>query len=61
MNRLTSCCFIMSRMYIKKPAGNKNIQNNQGLQHMRKEVEVGTLLLGNYKISVVADKVLSYF
>ena len=26
----------------------------------RKEVEVGTLLLGNYKNSVIADKVLSY-
>ena len=27
----------------------------------RREVEVGTLLLGNDKNSVIADKVLSYF
>ena len=27
----------------------------------RKEVEVGTLLLGNDKNNVIADKVLSYF
>ena len=27
----------------------------------RKEVEVGTLLLGNGKNNVIADKVLSYF
>ena len=26
----------------------------------RREVEVGTLLLGNDKINVIADKVLSY-
>ena len=37
-------------------------EKNQGLQHMgRKVVEVGTLLLGNDKNNVTANKVLSYF
>ena len=31
------------------------------MTQMRKEVEVGTLLLGNDKNNVIADKVLSYF
>ena len=36
-------------------------ENNQGLQTGEREVEVDTLLLGNDKSSVTADKVLSYF
>ena len=37
-------------------------EKNQGLRHRGEEkVEVGTLLLGNDKNNVIADKVLSYF
>ena len=34
-------------------------EKNQGLQHRRKEVKVGTLLLGNDK-NVITNKLLSY-
>ena len=36
-------------------------KKNQGLQHGRKEVEVGTLLLGNDKDNVIVNYLLSYF
>ena len=37
-------------------------EKNQGLRRVgRRKVEVGTILLGNDKNNVVADKVLSYF
>ena len=37
-------------------------EKHQGLQHTgRKEVEAGTLLLGNDKNNIIANKVLSYF
>ena len=35
-------------------------EKNQGLQHGRREVEVGFLLGGNDKNNIIADKVLSY-
>ena len=36
-------------------------EKNQGLQHRRREVEVGTLLLSNDKNNVIAENVLGYF
>ena len=38
-------------------------EKNQGLRHRegRREVEVGTLLLGSDKSNVITEKVLKYF
>ena len=36
-------------------------EKNQELQHGRKELEVATVLVGNDKNNVIADKVLRYF
>ena len=36
-------------------------ERNRVRTQMRREVKVGTLLLGNDKNNVIADKVLSYF
>ena len=36
-------------------------KNNQGLRHGRKEVKVGTLLLGNDKNNVNVNYLLNYF
>ena len=41
--------------------GKRHVSKKQGLQHMRREVEVRTLRLGNDKNNVIADKVLSCF
>ena len=38
-----------------------SLKRIRGLQHGRRKVEVGTLLLGNEKNNVIAVKVLSYF
>ena len=37
------------------------VWKESGLRQGRREVEVGTLLLGNDKSNVIADDVLSYF
>ena len=36
-------------------------KKNQGLRHRRKEVEVGTLLLGNDKNNVIINYLLNHF
>ena len=44
----------------EKPAGNK-IKESGVTTKVKREVGVGTLLLGNDKNSVIGDKVFSYF
>ena len=53
--------FYMSRMYIRKTSWDQDgIKESGVMTQGRREVEVGTLLLGNDKNNVIANKLLIY-